>query len=146
MLHKSMKDLYLYLISHDRPDIKTHTYIGCVEDFNSRLQQHNGQLGGGPRITRRAAGSWDPVIILKLPKGRKFKSKDIKKEWKQTSRGLESRIKKGFKLAIKHNLTCYIMKNKKKNLPILNFLHKKWKGNEVIMSANDWNKIMNSDI
>ena len=38
------------------------------------------------------------------------------------------------------------MKNKKKNLPILNFLHKKWKGNEVIMSANDWNKIMNSDI
>ena len=101
-----MTDLFLYLISHDRKDIKTHTYIGCVEDFVNRLQQHNGIIAGGPRITRRAAGSWSPVIILKLPQHRTFDAKKLKKEWKQSSRGLESRIKKGFALAIKYNYSA----------------------------------------
>lgn len=140
------KQLFLYLISHDRKDIKTHTYIGCVEDFIKRLQQHNGQLNGGPRITKRAAGSWDPVIILKLPSNRKFKSKVLKKEWKQTSRGLESRIRKGFSLALKYNLTCYIMKNQKKKLPILNFLGKKWKDNKIELQKDEWNKILKSEL
>lgn len=140
------KQLFLYLISHDRKDIKTHTYIGCVHDFIKRLQQHNGQLPGGPRITRRAAGSWDPVIVLKLPNNRKFKSKEIKKQWKQTSRGLESRIRKGFEIAVKYNLTCYIMKQQKKKVPILNFLRDKWQDDKVKCTKKDWDKILNSDI
>jgi hypothetical protein len=61
-------DLYLYLISHNRKDIKTHTYIGCVEDFVNRLNQHNGIVAGGPRVTRKAAGDWEPVLLIKLPK------------------------------------------------------------------------------
>ena len=140
------KQLFLYLISHDRKDIKTHTYIGCVEDFIKRLQQHNGQLNGGPRITKRAAGSWDPVIILKLPANRKFKSKALKKEWKQTSRRLESRIRKGFSLALKYNLTCYIMKKQKKEMPILTFLKDKWKDNKIDLKGDDWNKILKLDL
>jgi hypothetical protein len=140
------KQLFLYLISHDRKDIKTHTYIGCVQDFIKRLQQHNGQLPGGPRITRRAAGSWDPVIVLKLPNDRKFNSKEIKKQWKQTSRGLESRIRKGFEIAVKYNLTCYIMKQQKKKIPILNYFSDKWEDNKVKCTEKDWEKILNSDI
>lgn len=136
------KTLFLYLISHDRKDIKTHTYIGCVEDFVSRLHQHNGQINGGPRITRRAAGSWDPVVILKLPKDRTFKSKTIKREWKQSSRGLESRIRKGLSLALKYKLTCYIMKDNKRKLPILNVLENKWEGNKINLTQSEWDKII----
>lgn len=142
-----MTDLYLYLISHDRKDIKTHTYIGCVEDFVNRLQQHNGIVSGGPRITRRAAGSWTPVIILKLPKNRTFNAKRLKKEWKQSSRGLESRIKKGFALAIKYKLTIYIMrKPPKRKIPILDFLKNKWKEDKINMTSEDWNTMLNSDL
>ena len=142
-----MTDLFLYLISHDRKDIKTHTYIGCVEDFVNRLQQHNGIIAGGPRITRRAAGSWSPVIILKLPQHRTFDAKKLKKEWKQSSRGLESRIKKGFALAIKYNLTVYIMrKPPKKKIPILDFLKDKWENDRIKMTSEDWNKLLNSDL
>jgi hypothetical protein len=136
------KPLFLYLISHNRKDIKTHTYIGCVEDFVSRLHQHNGQKNGGPRITRRAAGSWDPVIVLKLPKTRKFNSKSIKREWKQSSRGLESRIRKGLALAMKYNLTCYIMKDNKRKIPILEFLESKWDNDRIQLTDGEWNKIL----
>ena len=138
------RDLFLYLISHDRKEIKTHTYIGCVEDFISRLHQHNGQINGGPRITRRAAGSWDPVMILKLPKNRTFESKVVKKEWKQTSRGLESRIKKGVSLAMKYGLTCYIMREKKKDIPILNFLDSKWSGNKITLNKDEWGRLLDN--
>ena len=92
--------LYLYLISHDRPEIKTHTYIGCTENFLKRLNQHNGLEAGGPRITKRAAGSWEPVLILKVD--REKNSKELKREWKQSSRGLESRVKRGIEIAVKH--------------------------------------------
>ena len=85
-------DLYLYLISHNRKDIKTHTYIGCVEDFVNRLNQHNGIVAGGPRVTRRAAGSWEPVLVLKLPKERSFDAKLLKKEWKTSSLGAGARL------------------------------------------------------
>ena len=141
------KDLYMYLISHNRTDIKTHTYIGCVSDFNKRLQQHNGQLCGGPRVTKRAAGSWDPVIIIKLPVNRKFDPKQIKHEWKQSSRGIESRIKKGFSIALKYNLTCFIMQRPRQhNSTILNFLCDKWKDGRVHMTKKDWSKLFKDNI
>ena len=74
------KKMFLYLISHDRKDIKTHTYIGASGNFIRRLKQHNLVTPGGPRITRRAAGNWKPVMVLELPSGRKFSSKTLKKE------------------------------------------------------------------
>jgi len=138
------KTLFMYLIAHDRKNIKTHTYIGCVEDFISRLHQHNGQISGGPRVTKRAAGSWDPVILLKLPKDRTFESKVLKKEWKQSSRGLESRIRKGFSLALKYNLTCYIMKNTNKNIPLLKLLQEKWVGKKVHLEKDEWEDIIHN--
>lgn len=144
--------LYLYLINHNRSDIKTHTYIGCVSDFVSRLQQHNGQQPGGPRITRRAAGFWAPVLILELPADRTFNSKDLKKEWKQSSRGLESRIKKGLSLACKYNLKTYIQKssngkNCEEEGTILSYIRNKFKSEEKIsLSKEEWEKILNDNL
>ena len=140
------QELFLYLICHDRKDIKTHTYIGCVADFKSRLKQHNGELNGGPRITRRAAGSWYAVIVLKLPKERSFKSKDVKKEWKQSSRGLESRVKKGLLLANKYNLTIYISKDINSDIKIIKYLSSKFNNGEISMNKKEWEEILNDEV
>ncbi len=135
--------MYAYLISHDREDIKTHTYIGCTGNFSKRLLQHNGVLPGGPRMTKRAAGHWKPIIVLKLPADRSFDSKSFKREWKQSSRGLESRIRKAFSLALKHNLTIYISKENTSNNRVLIFLNKKWKDNKINLSETEWNRLVN---
>ena len=138
-------DLYLYLISHSRKDIKTHTYIGCVEDFVNRLNQHNGIVSGGPRVTKKAAGDWEPVLVLKLPKDRNFDAKKIKKEWKQSSRGLESRIRKGFAIALKYNLTVYVKKKYNNSVPVLDILKDRWDNNRVTANKTIWDKLMNGD-
>jgi len=134
--------MYIYLIAHDRKEIKTHTYIGCVEDFLRRLDQHNGQISGGPRITRRAAGSWEPIIILKLSREQCALAKTIKNEWKQTSRGLESRIRKGFALAVKYQLHCSVKKNIPYEVPILSLLKDQWDQDVLKMNNEDWRKII----
>ena len=138
-------DLYLYLISHNRKDIKTHTYIGCVEDFVNRLNQHNGLVAGGPRVTRKAAGDWEPVLLIKLLKDSKLDSKKIKKEWKSSSRGLESRIRKGFALACKYKLKVFVMKKKKQKVPVLDILDDLWKEDRVVADKKVWNKLLNVD-
>lgn len=139
--------LYLYLICHNRTEIKTHTYIGCTENFLKRLNQHNGLEPGGPRITKRAAGAWNPVLILKLPTERKFNAKDLKKEWKSSSRGLSSRIRKGLELAVKYKLKI-IMPNENKypKLEVLNYIHSRWKDDKVDMTDDDWNHILTSEL
>lgn len=132
--------LYLYLISHDRKEIKTHTYIGCTENFLKRLNQHNGLEAGGPRITKRAAGSWKPVIIIRLTD--ELNSKDLKKEWKQSSRGLESRVKKGIELAVKHKLKIIMPKNENNNIPMVRFINDRWVDQKVEMTDRDWEKML----
>ena len=135
-------DLYLYLISHNRKDIKTHTYIGCVEDFVNRLNQHNGIVAGGPRVTRRAAGSWGRAGA-EAAERRSFDAKLLKKEWKTSSRGLESRIRKGFALALEHGLTPYIKKDRKEKIPLLDSLDALWEENRITGSKDLWNNILN---
>tara|TARA_B110000008_G_C16723783_1_gene465879 strand:+ start:254 stop:694 length:441 start_codon:yes stop_codon:yes gene_type:complete len=141
--------LYLYLICHHRQDIKTHTYIGCTENFLKRLNQHNGIEPGGPRITKRAAGSWNPVLILRLKPS--VKSKELKKEWKQSSRGLVSRIKKGMELAVKHKLPVIMPKTNRDDassapdVPILNYINNKWKGEKCDLSDQDWAYLLSNE-
>lgn len=138
--------LYLYLISHDRPEIKTHTYIGCTENFLKRLNQHNGLEAGGPRITKRAAGSWEPVIIIKIPDDATLNSKDLKKEWKQSSRGLESRIRRGLEIAVNNGLQLVMPKNKNNNIPIVKFINDNWDGDKVNMTGQQWKRVLSSDL
>lgn len=137
--------LYLYLISHDLPQIKTHTYIGCTENFLKRLNQHNGLESGGPRITKRAAGSWKPVIIIKIPTDSKLKSKDLKKEWKQSSRGLESRIKRGIEIAVKNNLRLIMPKDSTSTIPVVKYINERWEGEKVHMTDRDWQRILSAN-
>ena len=134
--------LYLYLISHDKKEIKTHTYIGCAENFLKRLNQHNGLEAGGPRITKRAAGSWKPVIIIKIEDRSKLNSKELKKEWKQSSRGLESRIKKGIELAEKNKLKIIMPKKSSCDIPIIQFINQRWKDDKAELSIADWEHLM----
>jgi predicted GIY-YIG superfamily endonuclease len=131
--------LYLYLISHPRPEIKTHTYIGCTENFLKRLNQHNGLEAGGPRITKRAAGSWEPVLILKLNDEKN--SKQLKREWKQSSRGLESRVKRGIEMAVKHTLKIIIPKTDSK-IPVIKYINQHWDGNSVRMTDEEWEYVL----
>lgn len=138
--------LYLYLISHNRPEIKTHTYIGCTENFLKRLNQHNGLEAGGPRITKRAAGSWEPVIIIKIHDGADVKSKDLKREWKQSSRGLESRIKRGIEIAVNNSLQLVMPKNKNSNIPIVKYINEHWEGEKVNMNDQQWQRVLSSDL
>lgn len=134
--------LYLYLISHNRPEIKTHTYIGCTENFLKRLNQHNGLEVGGPRITKRAAGSWEPVVIIKIPDNSCLDSKTLKKEWKQSSRGLESRIKKGIELAVKNKLKLVMPKNSNSDIPVLKFINEHWDGERINMTESQWKRVL----
>jgi predicted GIY-YIG superfamily endonuclease len=138
--------LYLYLISHDRPEIKTHTYIGCTENFLRRLNQHNGLEAGGPRITKRAAGSWEPVIIIKIPDDSTLNSKALKKEWKQSSRGLESRIRRGLEIAVNNQLQLVMPKNKNNNIPIVKFINDNWDGDTVNMTNQQWKRVLSSEL
>lgn len=140
------KKMFLYLISHYKKGIKTHTYIGASGNFIRRLKQHNSETPGGPRLTRRAAGSWIPVMVLELPAGRKFSSKLLKTEWKSSSRGLESRVRKGFEIAQKYNTKIYISKNENHKINILEYLNTRWNENYTInLRKCEWEKIINGD-
>lgn len=138
------KKMFLYLISHNKKGIKTHTYIGASGNFIRRLKQHNLETPGGPRITRRAAGFWIPVMILELPAGRTFSSKQLKSEWKSSSRGLESRVRKGFEIAQKYNIKLYISRNEKHKINILEHLNKRWSENyNIKLTESEWEQIIN---
>lgn len=134
--------MFAYLISHDKKDIKTHTYIGCTEDFKKRLEQHNGKISGGPRITKRAAGFWKPVVVLELPVDRTFSSKELKKEWKQSSRGLDSRIRKAFELALQYKLKIYISEYNQEG--IFKELHSKWDNHCIQLTSQEYMNIIKS--
>jgi hypothetical protein len=140
------KQMYLYLISHNKREIKTHTYIGCSKNFTKRLKQHNCLFPGGPRITRRASPNWRPVMILELPKKRDFSSKTLKKEWKSSSRGLDSRVRKGFQIAWKYNVKVYITKKNNTKVKLLDSLNKRWsKDYKIALTKKEWNKIIDGD-
>tara|TARA_B100000902_G_C27276829_1_gene899311 strand:- start:281 stop:700 length:420 start_codon:yes stop_codon:yes gene_type:complete len=136
------KKMFAYLISHEKRDLKTHTYIGCTEHFKKRLMQHNNELPGGPRITKRAAGSWKPVVVLELPAKRSFSSKSLKKKWKQSSRGLDSRIRKAFELALTYKLKIYISEHN--TTGIFKQLHSKWDNHTIKLTLKEYTTIIKS--
>ena len=138
--------LYIYLICHNNPNIKPHTYIGCTEHFLKRLNQHNGLEPGGPRITKRAAGSWKPILLLKhVSEDQTISAKLIKKEWKQSSRGIQSRIRRGFELAVKYNLSIVMPKTSDMNINIINYVTERWEGDRAVLTDKDWEHVLSSD-
>lgn len=43
------------------------TYNGCTNDMAKRLRQHNGEISGGARSTRRFAGLWQVLAVVESP-------------------------------------------------------------------------------
>lgn len=54
-----MSKWYVYLIWDGR-----RTYVGSTTDVKRRLRQHNGEIVGGARATRKSAGQWKVVAFL----------------------------------------------------------------------------------
>lgn len=102
--------LSLYLIYNDCKDVKTRTYIGCVEDVMARLLQHNGITEPTPKQTRKAQGHWKLLCILLVPPEvrEEVSTKEIKKLWRFKSRGVERRIRRGVQLSKQFNLYCFL--------------------------------------
>jgi predicted GIY-YIG superfamily endonuclease len=53
-------DWYVYLIFDGQ-----RTYVGSTTCVTRRLRQHNGEISGGARATRRSAGRWKLLCYLK---------------------------------------------------------------------------------
>ena len=135
------KKIFLYLIYHTKQEIRTITYVGASGHFNKRLAQHNGELNGGPRLTKRASGFWKPVLVLELDKNRKISTKKLKKIWKASSRGLDSRIKKGLLIARKYKLRCYISMDSK--FARFRWLQPLWDDeHKIVLNQSEWDKLV----
>lgn len=106
MLRK--KVLYMYLIASSTQSNKNHTYIGCSSNFKKRLKQHNGEISGGPRITRKSNTIWVPLFIIQIPKNWNYSTKQLKYDWKTQSRGIVSRLYKGISIANQYGFRRYI--------------------------------------
>ena len=52
-------------------------YIGMTNNFERRIQQHNGVLKGGARFTKKKC-DWNPILIID---GFKNKSEAMQSEW-----------------------------------------------------------------
>jgi len=85
------------------------------------------------------------VIIIKIPTDSKLKSKDLKKEWKQSSRGLESRIKRGIEIAVKNNLRLIMPKDSTSSIPVVKYINERWEGEKVQMTDRDWQRILSAN-
>lgn len=54
-----MSDWYVYLITTN-----SRTYVGSTTNVKRRLRQHNGEIVGGARSTKKFAGQWKVVAFL----------------------------------------------------------------------------------
>ena len=59
MKRTKKSEWYVYLIWDGR-----RTYVGSTTDVKRRLRQHNGEIVGGARSTRKSAGQWQVVAYL----------------------------------------------------------------------------------
>lgn len=67
------------------------TYIGCTVDVKRRLRQHNCEIKGGAKSTKKLAGSWKIKKVLHGFKGRS-EAMRWEKILKSRYRGVEARI------------------------------------------------------
>lgn len=79
-----------------------------------------------------------------MPPNRSISSKVLKKEWKCSSRGLESRVRKGFELALKYNLQCYVVGSKSKS-QILKRLSGHWKDKKIVIKREEVEKLIKTE-
>lgn len=105
--------LSLYLIYNDCSDVKTRTYIGCVEDVTARLLQHNGITEANTKSTRKAQGHWKLLCILLVPPQvrEEIGTKQIKILLRFGKRGVVRRIRHFVEVGKQLGLFCFLNEN-----------------------------------
>lgn len=99
--------MYLYVLSNTSKSKNLHAHVGCVHDIKHRYLQHNGKISGGPTETRKGAGDWHIVIILRFPPIRNYTIKDIRNGCR-SKRGHANRYENVLKIAQEMNLEYFI--------------------------------------
>jgi predicted GIY-YIG superfamily endonuclease len=59
-----LEEYFVYVLQSEDPKHKSKVYIGYTVDMNHRLRQHNNELVGGARYTKRY-GPWRVKAICK---------------------------------------------------------------------------------
>lgn len=89
---------YCYLIQSEAN--KNFSYIGITNDLGRRLRQHNGQLKGGAKCTRRYK-DWTYVTNVEFPTYSDAASFEWYWKHYQTKNGIWRRTKSGIEQKIK---------------------------------------------
>ena len=82
------------------------TYVGMTNDFFRRLRQHNQEIKGGAKYTKKRR-NWKPILIID---GFQTKREACQCEWKLKRRYNENNLSSSEK-RIKHTYQC--LQNKK---------------------------------
>lgn len=74
---------YIYFLANQKEIRSVHAYIGNTQNVRRRMRQINGQLFGGPSQTKKAAGSWTPILYIRIPPYRNFNMTLLKQMFKK---------------------------------------------------------------
>ena len=89
----------LYMLVNDCKELNTKTFIGHAVDVERALQQHNNEVPGGPRVSRKAAGHWTLALRIVLPSKRKLAHDALVEFWKRSRRKASRRLEFGISMA-----------------------------------------------
>lgn len=80
----------MYLVYLLKSSDKNYTYIGMTNNFYRRLRQHNQEIKGGAKYTKKSK-KWIPILIID---GFQTKSEALKCEWrlKRKGKGITQRL------------------------------------------------------
>lgn len=95
----------LYIIANTHEKFQAQTYIGRVSNFEleTRFQQLNGEISGGPNETKRIHGHCVFLFFMTFPPYRNYSSDVVAEECKQR-RGWKSRCLKAIEIAFLRGL------------------------------------------
>ena len=88
------------------PDIKTNTYVDMSTKPRRRWDLLNKGSIRNVRNTKPAQGKWQLNMIIG-PFTKKLDAKEVMEFWRNKSRGMISRRKRGIALAKQHGVKCW---------------------------------------
>ncbi len=97
---------FVFLMVNNLPDIKTNTYVDMSTTPRRRFVLLNSGSIKNVRNTKPAQGKWQLNMIIG-PFNEKKNAKSVMEFWRNKSRGMKSRRKRGIELAKQNNVVCY---------------------------------------
>lgn len=98
---------WIYLIGHDGTHIPS-THINCSADPMLALAAHN---QGKERETRKAAGSWQMLLMICVPPSRNIDVAETMQYWRSQKRTAQHRFMFGIQMAATMMLLCLANEN-----------------------------------